>query len=240
DTHPTLRGSPCGSGLLNGEALTIPYYRDASFADWVKDTVERHAIRRVVVFSSAMAQYVTGLCGVRTIVDFVDVDSVKWGKYAKRRRWPLSAIFDRECDRLLTLERAVAQRADASIFVTATEAELFRRLAPECADRVWHATMGVDSDWHSPIHRFASPYGEEHEMLVFTGAMDYWPNVDAACWFARDVLPRIAELRPPVRFSIAGSRPPPAVQALARDPRVTVTGAVPDIRPYLAHARLVV
>src|SRR5205085_12296681 len=81
---------------------------------------------------------------------------------------------------------------------------------------------------------------EGDEVFVFTGAMDYWPNVDAACWFAHEVLPRIAATRSRVRFCIAGMRPVAAVQALARDSRIIVTGAVADIRPYLAHARVVV
>jgi sugar transferase (PEP-CTERM/EpsH1 system associated) len=240
EIRPALARVRSLSGLINGEALTIPYYRDASLAAWVEATVRRHRISRAVVFSSAMAQYVTALDGLRTVVDFVDVDSAKWGQYATMRSWPLSAIFGRERDHLLAFERAVAHRAEACVFVTAAEAELFRRLAPECADRVCHVTQGVDSEYFSPQHASSSPYDTGNAVLAFTGAMDYWPNVDAACWFAQEVLPQIAAARPDVRFCIAGMRPVAAVQALSRDPRIIVTGAVADIRPYLAHARVVV
>jgi sugar transferase (PEP-CTERM/EpsH1 system associated) len=238
--RPALARLRSLSGLLSGEALTIPYYRDASLAEWVNETVAKHTITRAVVFSSAMAQYVRGFGDLRTIVDFVDVDSAKWGQYAKRRSWPLSAIFSRECDQLLAFERAVAHSAEACVFVTAPEADLFCRLAPECAARVWHVTQGVDTDYFSPDRAFTNPYEQGEETVVFTGAMDYWPNVDAACWFAQQVLPRIVAARPRVRFCIAGMRPTAAVQELARDSRIFVTGAVPDIRPYLAHARAVV
>jgi glycosyltransferase involved in cell wall biosynthesis len=75
--------------------------------------------------------------------------------------------------------------------------------------------------------------------VVFTGAMDYWPNVDAVTWFARDVLPRLVARVPTLRFVIVGRSPAPAVQALAGD-QVVVTGTVPDVRPYLQHAAVIV
>jgi glycosyltransferase involved in cell wall biosynthesis len=70
--------------------------------------------------------------------------------------------------------------------------------------------------------------------------MDYWPNVDAVTWFAQEALPAIRQERPGAVFYIVGSRPTPAVQALAALDGVRVTGTVPDVRPYLAFARAVV
>jgi sugar transferase (PEP-CTERM/EpsH1 system associated) len=192
------------------------------------------------VFSSAMAQYVANLPGVRTVVDFVDVDSAKWEEYGRARRWPLSRIYRREGDRLLSYERAVARAADASVFVTVAEADLFLRKAPECAGRVWSAQNGVDTGYFAPDAARPSPFAADEDPIVFTGAMDYWPNVDAVCWFAHEVLPAIRAVRPAARFHIVGMQPAPTVQALARLPGVAVTGRVPDVRPYLAHARVVV
>jgi glycosyltransferase involved in cell wall biosynthesis len=75
---------------------------------------------------------------------------------------------------------------------------------------------------------------------VFTGVMDYAPNVDAVVWFCERVLPKIRERAPAATFTICGSRPTPAVQALAALPGVTVTGRVADVRPYLAAAEVAV
>jgi glycosyltransferase involved in cell wall biosynthesis len=75
---------------------------------------------------------------------------------------------------------------------------------------------------------------------VFTGAMDYWANVDAVTWFARDIFPAVRQHLATAHFYIVGARPNNAVQQLAQLPGVTVTGAVKDIRPYLAHARAAV
>lgn len=228
------------TGILTGEPLTLAYYRNASLGQWVQEVVRERAIRRAVVFSSSMAQYVTGMTSLRVVVDFVDVDSAKWKQYAHSRRWPLSLIYRREARRLLAFERAVAASAHASVFVTREEADLFRTLAPECAARVHHAQMGVDTKFFAPTHDLPSPYGPDEDAIVFTGAMDYWPNVDAVSWFVQDVLPAIASARPRARFYIVGMRPAAAVLALAREGRVVVTGLVPDVRPYLAHARVVV
>lgn len=240
EIRPTLARVRSLAGFWTGEALTVPYYRDASLDKWVRDVVRGQGIRKAVVFSSAMAQYVSAIDGLHVVVDFVDVDSAKWNQLGHARRWPLSAVFGREGERLLAFERSIAQRADACVFVTAAEAELFRRLAPECAARVCHAPNGVDTEFFSPQPDLANPFGTDEEAIVFTGAMDYWPNIDAVTWFAQESLPAIVAERPRARFYVVGMAPSAAVQALARDPHIVVTGRVPDVRPYLQHARVVV
>src|SRR5436309_2715290 len=202
--HPTLARLRSLPGFWSGKPLTLGYYHDASLMRWVRATVRQQHIKKAVVFCSAMAQYVSGIAGLRVVVDFVDIDSEKWRLYGQYRSWPISAIFKREADHLLEYERAVARGAAASVFVTANEAALFRRLAPECASRVCHAQNGVDTQFFSPQVEFSSPYQPDEQAIVFTGAMDYWPNVDAVCWFAREVLPLIAADRPRAKFYIVG------------------------------------
>jgi sugar transferase (PEP-CTERM/EpsH1 system associated) len=187
-----------------------------------------------------MAQYALDLPRMRSFVDFVDMDSAKWGEYARRRPWPISALCDREASRLLSCERDIAARAEASIFVTRQEADLFCAAAPECAKRVVAITNGVDSEYFSPAHDFASPFPPGERPIVFTGAMDYWPNVDAVLWFAREVLPEIRKRDGSARFYVVGMNPDAAVRALASDASAVVTGRVADVRPYLKHARVVV
>ena len=228
------------AGLFTGEALTLRYYRNAMLADWVRSVVREQRIAKAVVFSSAMAPYVSDLANLRVVVDFVDVDSAKWAQYAQSRPWPLSMIYRREATRLLDFERSTAGRAEASVFVTSAEAQLFRTLAPECAARVRYAQNGVDTQYFSPHHDLPSPFAADEDAIVFTGAMDYWPNIDAVIWFAQEALPAIVARRPRARFYIVGVQPSPAVQALAKDARIVVTGRVPDVRPYLQHARVVV
>jgi sugar transferase (PEP-CTERM/EpsH1 system associated) len=223
--------------LLRNRALSFDYYRDAGMQAWVDATVQRHGIGRVVVFSSPMAQYAQALPQARRVIDFVDVDSDKWRQYAERKAWPASMVFGYEAQRLLRYERAVAASFDASLFVSAPEAELFRRLAPESASRIDSFSNGVDTAYFAP-GSYANPYAQGEKALVFCGAMDYWPNIDAVQWFAAEVLPALRARDTALRFVIVGARPAPEVQALAAQPGITVTGTVPDVRPYVAHAAL--
>lgn len=226
--------------LLGDQALTLHYYRDAGMNAWVDQLASRHAIDAVVVFSSAMAQYAQRLPQIPMLVDFVDVDSAKWSQYASQHRWPMSWLYRREGESLLAYERSVALQARRSFFVTDKESALFTQLAPECAGRVDTISNGVDADFFSPDASRPSPFAAEQELpIVFTGAMDYWPNVDAVVWFVNEIWPSLCQGRAQLRFYIVGRNPPPAVQALAAS-TVVVTGTVPDVRPYLQHAAVVV
>lgn len=226
-------------GLFSGEALSLPYYRDAGLQAWVNETAARVGFDAVVVFSGVMAQYTSGLQGVKTLVDFVDVDSAKWRDYAPEHAWPLSWLYRREFAKLLAFEQRVAEASACSFFVTENEVALFRELSPARDLRLAALGNGVDAEFFTPDASRPSPFSAEELPLVFTGAMDYWPNVDAVTWFVNGILPTLRERFPALRFHIVGRSPTPAVQALASD-AVRVTGTVPDVRPYLQHAAAVV
>ena len=239
------------NGLLADEPLTLRYYRDASLQAWVDNTCNQHQIDAAVIFSSAMAQYVEDKSRLPTVIDFVDVDSAKWTQYAPKHRWPMSWLYRREGEYLLDYERKMAAQADRSFFVTEAEVALFASLAPECGVRVEAMCNGVDADYFSPDPLRSSPFqidqpnaksatsAHREIPIVFTGAMDYWPNVDAVTWFAKEVLPGLLQHRPEARFYIVGRSPTPEVLALASE-HIVVTGTVPDVRPYLQHAGVVV
>lgn len=225
--------------LLTGEALTLGYYRSWRMAAWVRKRLEE-GVRRVVCYSSAMARFVIDTQEVRRVMDFVDLDSDKWRQYAATRPWPLSWLYRREAEHLLDWERRVAAAFDYGLFVSEQEAADFLRAAPQSAPRIgWYAN-GVDADYFSPERDYANPYPPATEAIVFTGAMDYWPNIDAVTWFTQEVFPAIRSVRPEATFYVVGSRPSAAVKALARLPGVQVTGRVPDVRPFLAHAAVAV
>ena len=234
-----LRSLP---GLFSHSALSIPYYYEQKMQHWVDSTIERNDVQRVFVFSSPMAQYVMAekYSFLKRIIDFVDIDSDKWRQYAQRKSWPLSWLYRREGKCLLGFESDVARTFDASVFVSAAEADLFKRLAPDAAERTWFMDNGVDSAYFTPQRDYEDPYKGQSDVLVFTGAMDYWANIDAVRWFAQQIFPRVRQSIPSARFVIVGSRPTGDVLQLASLPGVSVTGAVADIRPYLAHARAAV
>jgi sugar transferase (PEP-CTERM/EpsH1 system associated) len=225
-------------GLLTNEALSLPYYRSRKLQDWVNQVLKKHDIDGILVLSGAMAQFVSGhLTKVpRTILDLEDVDSDKWLLYAKGHSWPLSWIFQRESKRLFEYERKMANAFDVTLFVSQKEAELFKKMAPEIARKIRSRVQGVDSTYFDPSLNFENPYEQGTKVLVFTGAMDYWPNEDAVTWFSNEIMPRISHSVPDTKFCIVGMNPGRKVRALEKNPSVIVTGGVPDVRPYLAHA----
>jgi sugar transferase (PEP-CTERM/EpsH1 system associated) len=234
--NPKLARLRSLGALLGSRSLSFDYYRDAGLRSWVDGVMRERQVKRVVVFSSPMAQYVEPYAQTRRVIDFCDVDSAKWDQYADMKPWPMSWLYRREGRTLLADERRIASACDAALFATEPEAALFKTLAPESEPKIGHFNNGVDTDYFSPARPYANPYAAGERALVFTGAMDYWPNVDAVEWFAADVFPGLLARFPDLRFYIVGARPAPAVQALARQPGIVVTGTVPDVRPYLAHA----
>jgi len=227
------------TALVTGEPLTTRYYRSAKLKRWIDATLRAERIDTAVVFCSAMAQYIDDIPNLRVIADFVDVDSAKWAEYADLSRWPVSWLYRREAKNLLAFERMAAARSSKVLFVTQAEAELFRTLAPECANQIEVSSNGVDAAYFDPEQDCASPYRSDEIPIVFTGAMDYRPNVQAVRWFVSEVLPALAAYWPNVRFHIVGSRPVSKVTAL-RATNVVISADVPDIRPYMRHASVAV
>lgn len=105
--------------------------------------------------------------------------------------------------------------------------------APDAGERLIVLPNGVDLDYFQPLAARREP-----ETLVFTGKMSYHANVASALYLATKVMPRVWWKRPNASLWIVGKDPPPVIRALAADPRVTVTGFVPDMRPYLARATI--
>ena len=233
--HPGRAKLASLTGMLTGEALTLPYYRSRKLKRWAQDLAEHGTVTRGLAFSSAMAQFMpAGLA--RRVLDMVDVDSDKWMQYAPTQRWPLSWVYAREARKLAEWEARVAQDFDATLLVSEDEAALLKQRVPQARNKINAFENGVDADYFSPARDYPNPYPSGVKSVVFTGAMDYWPNVDAVAWFAERIFPAVREAAPNAQFTIVGSRPTEAVLALARQPGVVVTGSVADVRPWIAHA----
>jgi len=240
--NPRLAKLRSLKGFLTNQALTLPYYFDANMVRWIASIVSRENVDTVLVYSSAMAQYVLGpeFGSAKRIIDLVDVDSDKWRQYSGKKPWPMSWVYRREADKLFEFERMAAARLDHSFFVSSKEADLFKQLAPETALKVGFFNNGVDTELFSPNLEFPSPYPSDSQAIAFTGAMDYWPNEDAVVWFADEVFPAIRQKWPKALFYIVGSNPTECVMSLGGRDGIVVTGQVADIRPYIKHAATIV
>lgn len=229
------------TALHRNMALSIAAYGHSGMAAWVQGIVNRRQPVGIYAVSSAMAQFVKGINGIRcpTVIDFVDVDSDKWRLRAAQAHWPLSWIFRREATRVLDHDRAASRRFDHCLFVSRSEADKFCSAAPDAAAKVECLPNGIDGAYFSPHGVYPDPYAGA-PTLVFTGTMGYWPNQDAVSWFVTDVLPVLRQDMPSLGFAVVGRAPGRAVRRLARREGVRIVGSVPDVRPYLAHALAVV
>jgi sugar transferase (PEP-CTERM/EpsH1 system associated) len=223
--------------LLSRRPISLTTFGHDALRQSVDDILARHAIDTIFVFSSQMAQYLPARPQQRVIMDFVDMDSAKFAGYAQTAQWPMRWILAREARLLLAHEKAVAARVDASLFVSEVEASMFRDHSR--ADRVHVVENGIDTARFDPAASFQR-IDTMAQSIVFTGQMDYRPNVEAVTWFAEAILPQIRIVHPEARFLIVGRSPTDAVTALGTHPGVAVIGEVADVRGWLAQAAVVV
>ena len=250
--------------LIKGKTITVGYFYRKKVQQiinqWLSDTV----YDAIICFSSPMAEYVFNQStnqlinqSAKTIMDFCDVDSEKWLQYSQRSKFPLNLIYRIENKRLLKYEKKINKSFDNSVFVSQQEADLFYRLFPE-AENVSVIENGVDHEYFSPetpaLHRSRSGEAggrnsqalpsialaqarQAGETLIFTGAMDYWANVDGVLWFCEKILPIVKDRYPKIQFYIVGSNPNTEIQKLGHNNKsINITGFVEDIRPYYNNA----
>ena len=241
--HAELRDKPqwlAGiEALARDKPISLTSFGSRSMQDWVDERLSSGAISHIFVFSGQMAQYVPADFAGRLIMDFVDVDSAKFESYAGEGSQFMRWINAREGKKLAAFETEIASRADASLFVSEAEAAMFRGRSG--AKNVVGVGNGIDTMFYDPSAAFKKLHPIFPDpLIVFTGQMDYRPNIEAVTDFAQNALPAIRATHPDTTFAIVGRNPTEAVSTLSALPGVQVTGAVDDVRTWLAGADVVV
>lgn len=225
--------------LLTGKPVSLTAFDDVRLREWVGRTLAEQPIRTIVVFSGQMGQYVPDDFDGRVVIDLCDVDSAKFDAYAAEGRLPRSLI-DRREGRILAAEEArLADRSNEVLLVSEAEAELFRSRLPDgSARKVSALRNGIDAHFFDPEGATSpSPFaGGAGPHLVFTGQMDYPPNVSAVQRVAASLLPSIRQEFPDAQFHIVGRAPIDKVMRLNAVAGVKVWGEVPDVRPFIRAA----
>jgi polysaccharide biosynthesis protein PslH len=263
--HTTLAKLNGIFSLIAGKAISVGYFYKRDVQQTIDNLLEETRYDAIICFSSPMAEYIYRSRFFKKkrldsteretclIMDFCDVDSDKWLQYSHASKFPMNLVYRLENKRLFEYEKKVNNDFDFSVFTTNKEIELFLAMYSKAKNLI-SISNGVDYRYFSPdgetvadsiqekiisikdVNNKNAEIGEKGPVLLFTGAMDYYANVEGVSWFHDEIFPLIKRKLPESKFLIVGSNPHPAVKKLGENNGVIVTGFVNDIRPYYQMA----
>lgn len=208
---------------------SMGWFYSPSLAERVRALLRDEKFDLIFVHCSSVAQYVAQASDTPRILDFGDMDSQKWLEYFQYRPFPLKYGYWIEGTKLEHEERRLAREFGFCTATTRAEWETLESYGTGAASD-WFPN-GVDADFFSPDEG-----GYDPDQVCFVGRMDYYPNQECMAEFCRTTWPRILEKRPSMKLVIVGADPSPAMLRLGQLPNVTVTGSVPDVRPYVRRS----
>ncbi len=243
--NPNWRKFKSLAYLFSKKPLSVPYFYSKKLQSSVDQRLSTVKFDALFAFSSPMAEYVFKSKAIakkntelKLIMDFVDVDSDKWRMYSEHSFFPKSLIYKNEWKRLMKYERKVAEIFDIGVFVSDAEVDIFKSSMPYA--KATAVSNGVDTAYFSKVRSGKKPEAKQFNIL-FTGAMDYYPNEDGVLYFYNESWQRIKNKLPQARFYIVGNNPSRRIKNLAKKDRdIVVTGYVSDVRDYFSIADIFV
>lgn len=227
--------------LARRNPVSLSAFHDCSLAHYIEEVLSTRPISTIYVFSGQMGQYIPDSFAGRVVADFVDVDSAKFEAYAKKKSGVTRWIDAREAKMLRAEEVRIADRADVSLLISREEADLFTSRLPESVraraqvDVMGNGIDGLNFDpaLIVPEQRMLGCTGPR---LIFTGQMDYAPNVDAVLHAMDHILPDVRREVPGVTFHVVGRNPTAQLLDRHGENGCYVWGRVDDVRPWLKAA----
>lgn len=217
--------------LLTQTPLTLGVYGSKELQQEV-DALSEWA-DMAYAYSSSMGAFLERHEHLPRVMHLGELDSDKWHQYSEKTRFPMSWVYRREWRTLLEFERRIAHSFTENVLCTPLEQRIFQEQIPGASSTVLR--NGVDLEAFAP-----APEAAEPGHLVFTGVMNYYPNVDGCVWFAREILPKVRERHPEAHFTIIGAHPSPEIQALERIDGVRVTGFVDSVTEWVHKGAIAV
>lgn len=220
--------------LFTQEPSSVAYFRSKELHRKVQHKLREQKMDCVIVHCAFVAQYVIGWEGGLRWLDYGDLDSGKWAEYGEHRAFPLALGYRLEAKKLRKYETTLAGRFHQCTVTTQGELDMYASLGASTPCGI--IPNGVDASYFSrPVQ---GP--ENSRVIAFLGRMDYYPNIDGILYFTQDILPIIQKSIPDATLRVIGSNPSLRIRELAHIPGVTVTGHVPDVRPFLADAAVAI
>lgn len=231
-----------GLGFFAGTSMSEANFHSSALAKRFALLCQTRPIKAVLCSSSAMAPYVLAkqallkqMPDLRLVMDFMDLDSDKWAQYAAKSRGLMKWVYRRESATIQQLECQIYQHFDRAYFISSNEVALFYANNPMLVPNKTIGVVGngLDTDAFYPA---PSPSTSAQPVFLFTGVMDYKPNIDAVLWFVNECWAALREHYPAAEFIIAGMNPTREITDLTAQPGIVVTGFVDDILPYFHRA----
>ena len=228
-SNETVQKLRMAAALPTHITASTSYFHSPALRRTIDRLLSESRFDLVFVHCSSVAHYVRHVRDVPKILDFGDMDSQKWLEYARYKPFPLSLGYSWEGHRLSAHERRLAGQYDLCTATTRAEWETLESYGTGVASD-WFPN-GVDSEYFSP-----SDGSYDGDTIAFVGRMDYYPNQQCMLQFCRDTLPFLRQRRPKLKLMIVGADPSPQMRRLGEIEGVTVTGSVPDVRPFVRRA----
>lgn len=233
--HVPARTSPrfamqVAAGLFSSLPVAVSRWVSPELRRFVKQQLSSGTFDRAVCDFLAPAPHFDDLS--RTVLFQHNVETMIWRRHAETADGAVRrAYFRRQAERMFAFEKQTCLAAGSIIAVSDNDARTMRDLFG--VRNVQHTATGVDADYFAPQ---PAPHAAD---LVFVGSMDWMPNIDGISWFCSDILPLLRRSHPECSLAVAGRAPGANIQALGQaDPRIIITGTVPEIRPWLWGAKL--
>lgn len=216
----------CLLGFICGKSLTYSYFKSKK----IEKSIENIEYDIALVDCSSMYKYIIDK-DVPKIIDFVDVDSEKWKLFGEISRFPKSYIYNREYRKLKKIEEEVVEKFDECIVISDQE-----KLSLNKDKNVSVIKNGIDFEYFNNKNNISLC---NDKYIVFSGAMNYFPNIDGALFFSNFVFPQIKKKMSDIKFVIAGMSPPRKIKKLESED-IIITGFVEDIRTFISNASVCV
>lgn len=226
----TVRWKQAVASLPTSTPSSVAYFWSAKLSQRIQEKVATTQFDVVFVHCAFVAQYALDLPARVRILDFGDLDSAKWLAYSCHQRFPLSHGYKFEAQKLRRYEKKIAGAFHSCTVTAQGEWDEFQTLGVE----IPCTTIPNGVDTHYFAMRPKVP--QRSFSIVFLGRMNYFPNVDGISHFTKAIFPLIRQQMPQTSLRIIGSKPTRKILSLANLSGVTVTGSVPDVRPYLNDA----
>ena len=223
----------CARGVFSPRPLQICYYLAPEMAALVARVVDEFQPDLLYAHSIRMGEYLLAHGSRPTVLALQNSMTLHYGRLARVSRQPFAKLLNTlELRKMRSYEPWIAGQFDRCLLVSPVDAEAI----DGDLDNVFISPHGVDFEYFTP----KPARNPEPGRIIFTGNMGFNANVDAVSYFVSEILPLIRAQLPHVKLAVVGARPAPAVRRLARDPAITVTGRVPDLRPWLDRAEVAI